>query len=187
MRRRSDSSTSRRGMNLPIRHVHLRAYRYLHTLQYASLRDDDLDRSRRESGARAVTTPKRCQAQRQPIAACRDSAWARFRCPSPRRAEQAARVRRVDHRIPTRRMLSRLRSVEPSSAIYAKYEPTVRSSALCLYPLFLTTYTYEGHATGSPGDAYHVLVSGKSGKVIGEKHPSALKALARKFRRFLAS
>jgi hypothetical protein len=80
-----------------------------------------------------------------------------------------------------------LRSVEPSSAIYAKYEPSVRSSALCLYPLFLTTYTYEGHATGSPGDAYHVLVSGKSGQVIGEQHPSALKALARKFRRFLAS
>jgi hypothetical protein len=78
-----------------------------------------------------------------------------------------------------------LRSVEPSSAIYAKYEPRVRSSALCLYPLFITTYTYEGHAGGAPGDAYHVLVSGKSGKVIGEKHPSALKALARKFRRFL--
>ena len=80
-----------------------------------------------------------------------------------------------------------LRSVEPSSAIYAKYEPLVRSSALCLYPLFLTTYTYEGHASGAAGDAYHVLVSGKSGKVIGEQHPSALKALARKFRRFFAS
>jgi hypothetical protein len=79
-----------------------------------------------------------------------------------------------------------LRSVQPSSAIYAKYEPEVRSSALCLYPLFITTYTYEGHASGSPGDAYHVLVSGKTGKVIGQKHPSALKALARKFRRFLA-
>lgn len=78
-----------------------------------------------------------------------------------------------------------LRSVAPRSAIYAKYEPVVRSSALCHYPLFITTYAYEGHATGEPGDAYHVLVSGKSGKVIGEKHPSALKALARKFRRFL--
>jgi hypothetical protein len=78
-----------------------------------------------------------------------------------------------------------LRSVEPRSAIYAKYELAVRSSALCLYPLFITTYTYEGHATGEAGGAYHVLVSGKSGKVIGERHPSALKALARKFRRFL--
>jgi hypothetical protein len=79
-----------------------------------------------------------------------------------------------------------LRSVEPSSAIFAKYEPTVRTSALCLYPLFITTYTYEGHASGEAGAAYHVIISGKSGKVVGEKHPSALKALARKFRRFLA-
>lgn len=79
-----------------------------------------------------------------------------------------------------------LRAVEPSSAIYARYEPTVRSAAFVHYPLYIAPYEYEGHANAHPGESYYVIVSGRSGKVVGEKHPSALKSLARKFRRFLA-
>lgn len=79
-----------------------------------------------------------------------------------------------------------LRTVEPSTAIYAKYEPTVRSAAFVHYPLYIAPYEYEGHANAHPGESYYVIVSGRSGKVVGEKHPSALKSLARKFRRFLA-
>ena len=42
------------------------------------------------------------------------------------------------------------------------------------------------YANANPGESYYVIVSGRSGKIVGEKHPSALKSLARKFRRFLA-
>ncbi len=78
-----------------------------------------------------------------------------------------------------------LRAVQPSSALYAKYEPKVRSVAFCHYPLYIVRYTYAGHARRNAGEAFHVVVSGRSGKIVGAKHPSAVRALARKFRQLL--
>ncbi len=79
-----------------------------------------------------------------------------------------------------------LRAVQPSSALYAKYEPKVKSTAFCHYPLYVVRYGYEGHARRHAGEAFHVTVSARSGKVVGGKHPSAARALARKFRKLLS-
>lgn len=78
-----------------------------------------------------------------------------------------------------------LRAVMPSSALYAKYEPKVRAMALVHYPLYIVRYDYEGHARKNPGEAFHVIVSGKTGKIVGARHPSAVRALARKFRKLM--
>lgn len=79
-----------------------------------------------------------------------------------------------------------LRAVQPASALYAKYESEVRSAAFCHYPLYVVRYGYDGHAKRHIGEAFYVTLSGRSGKVVGARHPSAVRALARKFRRFLA-
>jgi hypothetical protein len=78
-----------------------------------------------------------------------------------------------------------LRAVQPASALYAKYEPKVRSAAFCQYPLYVVRYGYEGHAKRHAGEVFHVTVSGRSGKVVGSRHPSAVRALARKFRQLI--
>jgi hypothetical protein len=80
-----------------------------------------------------------------------------------------------------------LRAVEPQRAIYSSYEPKVKGAALCHYPLYVTPYEYEGHANAAGSQSFYVIVSGRTGEVVGKKHPSALKALARKFRRLFAS
>jgi hypothetical protein len=79
-----------------------------------------------------------------------------------------------------------LRAVQPASALYAKYEPKVRSVAFCQYPLYVVRYGYAGHARRHPGEGFHVTVSGRSGKIVGAKHPSAVRALARKFRQLIS-
>jgi hypothetical protein len=78
-----------------------------------------------------------------------------------------------------------LRAVQPRSALYAKYEPRVRSAALIHYPLHVVRYQYEGHARRRAGEVFHVVVSGRSGKIVGSRHPSAVRALARKFRQLI--
>ena len=77
-----------------------------------------------------------------------------------------------------------LRAVQPASALYAKYEPKVRAAAMCNYPLYVTRYGYEGHASVH-GGSFHVVVSGRTGAIVGSRHPSALRSLARKFRRLM--
>ena len=78
-----------------------------------------------------------------------------------------------------------LRAVQPRSALYAKYEPKVKSAAFCHYPLYVVRYHYAGHAKRSAGEVFHVVVSGRSGKIVGSHHPSAVRALARKFRQLI--
>jgi hypothetical protein len=79
-----------------------------------------------------------------------------------------------------------LRAVRPASALYANYKPEVRGAAFCHYPLYIIRYGYDGHAKRDAGEAFYVTISGRSGKIVGSRHPSAARALARKFRRFLA-
>lgn len=79
-----------------------------------------------------------------------------------------------------------VRAVSPSNAIYAKYEPTVRSSHFVLYPVYFTRYRYTGEAQRSSGETYFVAVSGHNGKVIASHHPSGLRAAAARFRRLLS-
>jgi hypothetical protein len=78
-----------------------------------------------------------------------------------------------------------LRAVQPRSAIYAKYEPKIRSIAFTYYPLAVVRYRYEGHARRHPGEAFWVVVSARSGKVVGGHHPSALRSLTARVRKFL--
>lgn len=68
-------------------------------------------------------------------------------------------------------------AVQPSDAIYARYEPVVRSSVLCHYPMYVTRYQYEGSARGAPGEVYFVTVSGHDGKVVARKHPAWWRAV----------
>jgi hypothetical protein len=76
--------------------------------------------------------------------------------------------------------------VQPHSALYAKYDPLVHDSACVHYPLYLARYRYEGEARSHAGEEFFVLVSARTGKVVSSKHPSALRAVTAKLRRFLS-
>jgi hypothetical protein len=78
-----------------------------------------------------------------------------------------------------------LRAVEPSSALYAKYEPMIRSATFCYCPVYYLRYGYEGEARRHPGEEFFVVVSARTGKPISAHHPSAVRAAAAKFRRLL--
>jgi hypothetical protein len=78
-----------------------------------------------------------------------------------------------------------LRAVQPSSAIYAKYEPLIRSATFCYYPVHYARYHYEGEARRHPGEELFVVISARTGKPISARHPSAVRAAAAKFRRLL--
>lgn len=79
-----------------------------------------------------------------------------------------------------------VRAVAPSNALYAKYEPVVRSAHFVLYPVYFTRYRYTGEAQRSGGETYFVAVSGHDGKMIASHHPSNLRAAAARFRRLLS-
>lgn len=79
-----------------------------------------------------------------------------------------------------------LRAVSPSNALYAKYEPTVRSTHFVLYPVYFTRYRYTGEAQRASGETYFVAVSGHNGKVFASHHPSGLRAAAARVRRLLS-
>jgi len=79
-----------------------------------------------------------------------------------------------------------LRAVSPSNAIYAKYEPVVRTCTFCLYPVYYAHYRYEGEARRHPGEDFFVAVSGRTGAVVSAKHPSAVRAVTSKLRRLLS-
>ncbi len=79
-----------------------------------------------------------------------------------------------------------LRAVSPTHAIYAKYDPQIRSAIFCLYPVYFARYRYEGEARRHAGEDFFIALSGKTGAVVSEKGPSAVRAVAAKVRRFLS-
>lgn len=74
---------------------------------------------------------------------------------------------------------------QPSTAIFASYEHELRAAACCYFPLHVVRYAYEGHAAKHPGEVYWVTVSGLDGNVVGGKHPSAVRSVARKIRKWI--
>lgn len=79
-----------------------------------------------------------------------------------------------------------LRAVHPSNALYAKFDPHIHTSTFCLYPLYYARYTYSGEARRHAGEELFVAVSGRTGKIVAAKHPSAARAVAAKVRRLLS-
>jgi len=101
------------------------------------------------------------------------------------------KAERIDADVPRehaeRQAVSLLRgSVQPSSALYAKYDATVHDAAAVYYPLFYATYWYGGEGTPGQEEEFFVLLSGRTGKAVSAKHPSAARALAAKFRRLIS-
>jgi hypothetical protein len=78
-----------------------------------------------------------------------------------------------------------LRAVRPHSAVFESYEPKVKSVAFCHVPLYVMPYHYDGVAKRRPGEEYYVTVSGRSGKIVGARHPSAVKATFAKLRKLI--
>lgn len=77
------------------------------------------------------------------------------------------------------------RSVQAQSALYSKYETRVRSSLLCQYPLWVQRYRYRGEASeGLATDECHVAISARTGRVVSARHPSALRAVAAKIKKW---
>lgn len=79
-----------------------------------------------------------------------------------------------------------IRAVSPRSAIYAKYEPRISSTTFCLFPIYWARYRYDGEARRHPGEEFFVAISARTGDVVMEKHPSAVRAGLTKLRKFLS-
>jgi hypothetical protein len=79
------------------------------------------------------------------------------------------------------------RTVEPGNALFSKVETDVRSVALVQYPLMIVRYRYEGEAKAdlAPEDC-HVAISGRTGKIVSEKHPSALRSIGTKLKKWFS-
>lgn len=84
-------------------------------------------------------------------------------------AEAAARVRR---------------EVQPARAIYRDVDVRVRSAALCHVPVWLRRYQYAGEAArGGEVEECHVALAAWDGRVLSERHPSAMRAIAGRVKR----
>jgi hypothetical protein len=106
--------------------------------------------------------------------ACEESEGEMVECDVPREvAEQAAQ-----------RAL--LNAVEPSSAIYSKYEPRVQSVALVRYPIYYVRYRYDGEARQQVSEDCAVAVSARTGKLVTVRHPSGARAIAGKLKRLFS-
>jgi len=79
-----------------------------------------------------------------------------------------------------------LNAVEPSYAIYSKYEPRVQSVSLVRYPIFYVRYRYDGEARRHVSDECAVAVSARTGKLVAAKHPSGARAAAGKLKRLFS-
>lgn len=77
-------------------------------------------------------------------------------------------------------------SVQPRSALYAKYETLIRDATCVYYPLYFATYRYVGEASAANDEEFFVMISGRTGKPASVKHPSAARAVAAKFRKLLS-
>lgn len=73
----------------------------------------------------------------------------------------------------------------PDGAIYARYQPEVRSAACVFYPLYIVRYGYRGHAARDPGETFWVTICGRHGKVVGGHHPSVIRSVAHKIRKLV--
>lgn len=98
--------------------------------------------------------------------------------------ELAPDVPKADAEAAAARMV--VRAVHPQSALYAKYEPQIRSALFCLYPVYYARYAYEGAARRHPGEEFFVAVSGRTGKPVSAHHPSAVRAAAAKLRKLIS-
>lgn len=77
------------------------------------------------------------------------------------------------------------RQVQPTQALYSKFDAHVRSATLCYYPVWLLRYRYAGAASKDAApEECHVAVSGRTGKIVSDHHPSALRSLADKVKRW---
>lgn len=77
------------------------------------------------------------------------------------------------------------RSIQANDALFSKYEARAKSSSLCQYPLWVQRYRYRGEASeGVSTDECHVAISARTGKVVSSKHPSALRSVAAKIKKW---
>ncbi|AKF07531.1 hypothetical protein [Sandaracinus amylolyticus] len=74
---------------------------------------------------------------------------------------------------------------EPHAALYAKVDVRIRAAALVYYPLYVVRYRYAGEATGGVEGLFHAAISARTGELASAEHPSALKSLAGRVRRWL--
>ena len=80
-----------------------------------------------------------------------------------------------------------MRAVAPSSALFATYQPNVKSVAFCRYPLWIQRYEYRGDVRTTPGEVFFVVLSGRTGKIVHAHHPSRLLSVANRVRKLLSS
>jgi hypothetical protein len=79
------------------------------------------------------------------------------------------------------------RSVQGGNALFSKFETRVRSAALVYYPLLLVRYRYSGAASDAAApDECHVALSGRTGKIVSEKHPSAWRSIGAKVKKWFS-
>jgi hypothetical protein len=75
------------------------------------------------------------------------------------------------------------RAVEPTQALYSKFQAHVRVSSLCYYPVWVQRYRYTGEARGNAApEECHVAVSGRTGEVVSSHHPSFFRSVASKIK-----
>lgn len=65
-------------------------------------------------------------------------------------------------------------------------EPKSHASTFCYYPLYYAPYRYSGESRRHAGEELFVAVSARTGEVAFAKHPSAVRAMATKLRKFLS-
>ncbi|MDP3277257.1 MAG: hypothetical protein Q8Q09_18855 [Deltaproteobacteria bacterium] len=83
--------------------------------------------------------------------------------------------------------IARVKSaMRPSNALYARAETTVKGRALVYVPLWWMRYRYDGEAVPGVGQEFFTAVDGTFGRVVGESHPSAFRAMVGKVKRLIA-
>jgi hypothetical protein len=76
--------------------------------------------------------------------------------------------------------------VAAQSAIASSNVQAPLASSFCLYPLYYAPYRYSGESRRHAGEELFVIVSGRTGEVVADKHPSAVRAMATKLRKLLS-
>jgi len=78
------------------------------------------------------------------------------------------------------------RANEPrSGALFAQYDVRVKDVDLWLHPVYFTRYRYDGDARRQPQEDCFVAVCGRTGGVVAEHHPSALRSVVARARKLL--
>jgi hypothetical protein len=76
------------------------------------------------------------------------------------------------------------RSVQSGNALFSKFETETRSIALVHYPLLVVRYRYTGEARADLApEECHVALSGRTGKVVAERHPSAWRSIGTRIKK----